>query len=251
MNKFKLALVSAAAAALLVPAAAQAQLSATPAVAVHTEHPLMPPAETQSQLSFNIGAVSLYKSSGVDQNWTEGKNSKNFSPAIQGGVDYAFSNGFYVGNWNSTGKFSDANLEIDLYAGLRGELTKDLNYDVGFARYIYPSSGGGWNGNEVYFSLSYAGFLTKITRGVSGSIDQHTRFSLGYTRPLSDKLTLTAGLGLRDDHAGNFDDYSLGLSYDLGNALSLSGNLAGATKKDEDSKNRRDNRLMVGISKSF
>ena len=74
MNKFKLALVSAAAAALLVPAAAQAQLS------------------------FNIGAVSLYKSSGADQEGVD----KNWRPALQGGVDYAFGNGF-SGPSNSTG----------------------------------------------------------------------------------------------------------------------------------------------------
>ncbi len=226
MKKFKLALVSIAAAALLLPAAAQAQLS------------------------FNIGAVSLYKSNGVDQNWTEGKNSKNFSPALQGGVDYEFGNGFYVGNWNSTGKFDAANLEIDLYGGYRGEFTKGLGYDVGFARYIYPSQAS-WNGNEFYFSLSYAAFSAKITRGVRGSIDEYSHLSFGYSQPLTDKLTFKAGVGLRNDQAGNFDDYSIGLGYDLGNALSLSGSFSGATKKNEDDMNRRDNRLVLGISKSF
>ena len=227
MNKFKLALVSAAAAALLVPAAAQAQLS------------------------FNIGAVSLYKSSGVTQNWINGKDSKNFSPAIQGGVDYEFGNGFYVGNWNSTGKFEGADVEIDLYGGYRGEITKGLGYDVAFLRYIYPNATSVWNGNELAFSLSYDAFSAKITRGVRGSIDEYSRLSFGYTRPLTDKLTLKAGVGFRNDAAGNDDDYSIGASYDLGNATSVSTSFSGTTKKSARSLNRGDNRLVLGVSKSF
>ena len=34
--------------------------------------------------------------------------------ALQGGVDFDFGNGFYIGNWNSTGRFGEANLEINL-----------------------------------------------------------------------------------------------------------------------------------------
>lgn len=225
MNKFKLALVSAAAAALLVPAAAQAQLS------------------------FNIGAVSLYKSSGIDQDSVPNKDNKNFRPAIQGGVDYDFGNGFYVGNWNSTGKFDGADVEIDLYGGYRGEITKGLGYDLGVTRFIYPGAISGWNGNEAYAILSYDAFSAKITRMVSGVTEGNSRFSLGYTRPLTDKLTLKAGVGFRNKQAGSHDDYSLGVSYDLGNALSVSATLAGAT--DKSVSDARDNRLILGVSKSF
>lgn len=62
---------------------------------------------------------------------------------------------------------------------------------------------------------------------------------------------MKAGLGFRNNAARNFDDYSIGLGYDMRNALSLSGNFAGATKKNEDDRNRRDNRLVLGISNSF
>lgn len=221
MNKFKLALVSAAAAALLVPAAAQAQLS------------------------FNIGAVSLYKSSGIDQ---EGVN-KDWRPALQGGADYDFGNGFYVGNWNSTGKFGDANVEIDLYGGYRGQIAKGLGYDVGFVRYIYPNNAAFGNGNELVLSLSYAEYSVKYTRLISGDFEDSSRFSLGYARPLTDKLTLKAGLGFRNNKGP--DDYNLGVSYDLGNALSASATLSGATDKDKVTDGSRDNRLILGVSKSF
>lgn len=221
MIKFKLALVSAVAAALLVPAAAQAQLS------------------------FNIGAVSLYKSSGTDQEFA----NKDWRPAIQGGVDYDFGNGFYVGNWNSTGKFGNANVEIDLYGGYRGEITKGLGYDVGVVRYIYPNDAAWGNGNEVALSLSYAEYSVKYTRFLIVDKNDSSRFSLGYTRPLTDKLTLKAGIGFRNMKAN--DDYSIGVSYDLGNALTASATFSGGTSKASAVNGSRDNRLVLGVSKSF
>ena len=200
-------------------------------------------------LSFNIGAVSLYKSNGIDQDTRE---SKAFRPAIQGGVDYDFGNGFYVGNWNSTGKFDEANLEIDLYAGYSNELANGLSYDVGFARYLYPSSGGGWNGNELYGSFSYGIFTVKYVRGVSGSIDKFSRLGLSIEQPLSDKLTLKAGVGKRNSiNAGGGSDFSLGVAYDMGGDLSLSAALSGAQKAEDKAGDAGKTRLVVGVSKSF
>ena len=34
-----------------------------------------------------------------------------------------------------------ANVELDLYAGKRGQLTPDVSYDVGVLTYVYPSNG--------------------------------------------------------------------------------------------------------------
>ena len=52
-----------------------------------------------SPLAFNISLASNYKFRGQDQDQSK---TGGFKPALQGGVDYAFANGFYVGNWNST-----------------------------------------------------------------------------------------------------------------------------------------------------
>ena len=90
MKKVKLAIASVLAVVVIVPVVAQADVA------------------------YNIGVVSLYKSKGVDQNTGE---AKDFHPARQGGVDRTHVSGFYVSNWNSTGKFGAANLEIDLMAG--------------------------------------------------------------------------------------------------------------------------------------
>jgi uncharacterized protein (TIGR02001 family) len=199
-------------------------------------------------LSFNLGAVSLYKSSGIDQ---DSRAMKSLRPAIQGGVDYEIGNGLYLGNWNSTGKFGGADLEVDLYGGYRGELVQGVSYDLGFASYIYPSSGGGWNGNELYGSLSYSIFTAKLTRGTSGSINKWSRLGLNVAQPLNDALTLKGGMGFRNKSNGNSGayDYSLGVAYDMGNNVSTSATVSGAqTSKAGDA---GKSRLILGVSKSF
>ena len=209
-----------------------------------------PLAASAEGLSFNIGAVSLYKSNGVDQN-SPAKN-KAFYPALQGGVDYSFSNGFYVGNWNSTGKFDGANVEIDLYGGFKGALTKDLSFDIGFARYIYPNANvSGWNTNEAYLGFTTGPLGLKIVSGLTkGANRGDMRFAFSYERQLMDALTMKATYGIRDKAAANdYDDYALGLTYDLGNSLAVSGTFSGATGKSSD--NNRKNRLTFGVSKGF
>src|ERR1700741_5157165 len=80
-------------------------------------------------LSFNVGAVSEYRYGGISQS--------RLKPALQGGIDYAAANGFYVGTWASTIKWikdipgGDADVEIDLYGGYKTEVSKGLTLDVG------------------------------------------------------------------------------------------------------------------------
>ena len=130
MNRKLLALASATVAIAALAPLAQAQ-TAAPA-------PAPAPAET-SPLSLNIGAVTEYRYRGISQT--------RFKPALQGGADYAFSSGFYVGTWLSTIKWikdagqiaavdvGSANVEWDLYGGYKGEIVKDLAYDVGVLAY--------------------------------------------------------------------------------------------------------------------
>jgi uncharacterized protein (TIGR02001 family) len=198
-------------------------------------------------LSFNIGAVSLYKSNGIDQ---DDRANKSFNPAIQGGVDYDFGNGFYVGNWNSTGKFgSGANLEIDIYGGYSNELSNGLSYDVGVARYIYPGNTADYNSNEWYASFTYGIVTAKYTRGF-GNGNKNARLGLSIEQPLSDKLTLKAGVGKRNSvNNDGASDFSLGLAYDMGSDMTLSAQVAGAQKSKVGDAGKT--RLVVGVSKSF
>jgi uncharacterized protein (TIGR02001 family) len=226
MKSLKLAFVAAAAAAVMAPAAAQG-------------------------LSFNIGVVSLYKSNGVDQDSRQEDHLKSTRPALQGGVDYDFGNGFYVGNWNSTGKFGNANLEVDLYAGYTNQLSDLLSYDVGFASYLYPNSQDGWNGNEVYGSITYGIVTAKWVHGTSGSIKKHERFSLALSQPLSEQLTLDAVVGFRNKSNDNSGarDFGIGLTYDFGDGLSLSGTVSGAQRSKVGDAGK--NRFVMGLTKAF
>lgn len=88
-------------------------------------------------LTFNAALSSDYRYRGISQS--------RLKPALSAGVDYALPKGFYVGAWASTIKWvkdaaGDANLELDLYGGYKGEVSKDVTYDVGLLQYVYPSA---------------------------------------------------------------------------------------------------------------
>lgn len=197
-------------------------------------------------LSYNVGAVTLYKSSGVDQNTSK---PTNFKPAIQGGVDYAFSNGFYIGNWNSTGTFGDANLEIDLYGGVAFNLTPDLSFDLSYTHFYYPGQKD-WNSGEIALSATTGPFTAKLTNGITGGVNKgQQRASVQYKRAVTELLTMKLVAGMRNSENRNgFNDFSAGLSYDLGNDLSVSGTISGAGNEAGDA---GDTRLVLGVTKGF
>jgi len=208
------------------------------------------PLAAQAQLSFNLGVVSFYKYNGLDQDSRQVERERDVRPALQGGVDYAFGNGFYIGNWNSTGRFGEADLEINLYGGYSGEFANGLGFDVGYIAYIYPNSGGGWNGSEVYGSLSYGILTTKLSWGTSGVIDEHARLSFLIEQPLTERLTLEAGVGFRNNRNNQgATDYRLGLSYAITEGLSTSAIWSGA---DTDRAGQAGTgRLVLGLTQSF
>src|SRR5450830_265278 len=94
-----------------------------------------------NEVSFNASLASDYRYRGISQT--------RLDPALQGGADYTNNpTGFYAGTWLSSIKWTkDAggggDVEWDLYAGKRGEITKDVTYDVGVLSYVYPSNGLG------------------------------------------------------------------------------------------------------------
>lgn len=203
-------------------------------------------AAAQAELSYNLGVVSLYKSNGLDQ---DSRTPKSMRPAVQGGVDKVFDNGFYLGNWNSSGRFGKANVEVDLYVGHRGQITDRLGYDVGVIRFLYPKSGDR-NGNEAYVALTWGGLTAKYSHGVSGTIKDFGRLSLSYNLSLTDQWSAQATLGFRNRHAGKFDDYTFGLRRDMGDGLSVGIQWSGATHKAELG-GLGDNRLILSLVQSF
>ncbi len=75
------------------------------------------------EVTYNVGVVSEYRYRGLAQ--TKG------DPALQGGVDYANANGFYLGAWGSTIKWikdaansagqTTGSVELDVYGGYKFE----------------------------------------------------------------------------------------------------------------------------------
>jgi uncharacterized protein (TIGR02001 family) len=230
-------------AALLISASAFAQ-TAAPA-----------PAEAAAEpLSFNISLTSNYKFRGQDQD--QGK-SRAIKPALQGGFDYAFDNGFYVGNWNSTVNWTkylpnsqnNAAVEVDLYGGYKFK-AGPLDMDVGALTYLYPSASRA-NTTEVYLGAGYGPVSAKYSYTVSkgyfglgkdflvGEGKGTGYLSLGLAQEIAPKVTFKASLGMTNfksaaNAAGvpDYMDYSVGASYDLGSGMALSGAYVGANKKN-------------------
>jgi uncharacterized protein (TIGR02001 family) len=220
------------------------------------------PESPASPFTANVSLTTKYKFRGQDQG-----NTNFFSPALQGGVDWS-QNGFYLGNWNSNIGFTNAGIELDFYGGYKGEIAKDLGYDVGILEYYYPQKNKSidFNTTEIYGALTYMWMSLKYSHTVSkdyfgfgegfesgvplayrpsGRNTGYLDFSANY--PLVDKLTLNAHVGytryasdLRDvkDAGGadvglpNFYDYKLGVTYDLGSGFSAAAAVVGANKKN-------------------
>jgi len=162
-------------------------------------------------LTANVNLATKYKFRGQDQG-----NTEWFSPALQGGFDWS-GGGFYVGNWNSNISFTNSGLEMDFYAGYKGEITKEFGYDVGILQYYYPQKDKtiDFNTTEIYGALTWTFLTFKYSHTISkdyfgfgeaqqlvaeanggslsGSRGQNTGyFELNANVPLMDKLTLNA-----------------------------------------------------------
>lgn len=203
-------------------------------------------------LTFNISLASNYKFRGQDQ---DASRTRALKPALQGGLDYAFDNGFYLGNWNSTvnwTRYLPSNpgnqVEVDLYGGYKFK-AGPLDMDMGALTYLYPGASGA-NTTEVYIGAGYGPVSAKYSRTVFkgyfgvgkeflvGSGRGTGYLNLAFSQEVAPKVTLKASLGFTvfksSANAGgvpDYMDYSAGASYDLGSGLSLSGAVVGANKK--------------------
>jgi uncharacterized protein (TIGR02001 family) len=185
------------------------------------------PGLAQAQLAFNAGVVTDYRYRGISQT--------RLKPAVQGGIDYSMG-GFYVGTWASYIKWikdanGDANAEIDLYGGYKGEITKDLTYDVGVLTYQYPSNklNPSANTTEIYGALTFGPATAKYSHSVSnlfgfadskgsGYFDLSATFDVG-------GFAITPHIGhqtVKRTSAASYTDYAVTVSKDVGSGVTLS-----------------------------
>lgn len=223
-----------------------------------------------NEVSFNAAITSDYRYRGISQT--------RLQPALQGGADYVHNpSGFYAGTWLSTIKFiNDAggsgNVEIDLYGGKRGAITKDVSYDVGVLTYVYPSNNlkPSVNTTEVYGQLGYGPAYIKYSHAVTnlfGFVDSKNSgyLDIGANLDMVDGYILNLHAGHQKVSGTNtgvsnsrfsYTDWKVGVTKDFGivtGALSVIGTDAdkSAYASPVNGKFMGKSTVVVSISKTF
>lgn len=181
--------------------------------------------KADNDVSFNLGLVSDYRYRGISQT--------RLKPALQGGTDFTqTSSGFYAGAWFSTILWTkdaggSGDIEVDLYAGKRGEITSDVSYDVGVLSYVYPSNGlskivGFSNANttEIYGQVGTGPVTLKYSHSTSnlfGFVDSKgsSYIDLSVNLPMPNAVTLNLHVGrqmIKRSGAHSYNDWKLGVS---------------------------------------
>jgi uncharacterized protein (TIGR02001 family) len=181
-------------------------------------------AKPDNEVSFNAAVVSDYRYRGISQT--------RLNPALQGGADYTHNpTGFYAGTWLSTIKWTkdaggDGDVEWDLYAGKRGEIAKDISYDVGGLYYFYPSNGLHPSANtfELYGQISAGPFSVKYshsTTNLFGFVDSKNSGYLDgqFNQDVYEGYTLNLHVGhqnVKNNGAASYTDWKVGVTKDFG-----------------------------------
>ncbi|WGG51174.1 TorF family putative porin [Rugamonas sp. DEMB1] len=217
-----------------------------------------------NEVSFNASVVSDYRFRGISQT--------RVKPAVQGGVDYVNNpTGLYVGAWASNIKWTkdaggSGQIEVDLYAGKRGQISSEVSYDVGVLSYVYPSNGLATNANttEVYGQVGYGPAYLKYSHSLTNLFGYADSKNSGY---VDLGANIDAGKGFTINlHAGhqkvkgsdvaNYTDWKVGATKDFG---VVSGALAvvGTNAREEaysspvNGKFLGKTALVLSISKTF
>jgi len=135
---------------LLIATATAAALATSLA---HAQAPAAPTPE--HTVTGNMTITTDYRFRGISQ--TFGQGFFTVGPAIQGGIDYSHSSGFYLGNWNSSLSGNQypngSSIEMDFYGGWKHSWD-DFGLDVGTIYYAYPG-GTKLQGTDSNGSTSY------------------------------------------------------------------------------------------------
>ena len=222
------------------------------------------PAISYADVAFNVGAFSDYRYRGISQT--------RVKPAIQAGVDFT-SGAFYAGAWASNIKWiedfgGDASIEIDLYGGYKGAISKELSYDIGVLTYQYPSNklNPSANTTELYGAMTYGPATLKYSHAVTNTFanaDSKNSFYLDLSASfdVGGGLMVTPHLGYQKIKGpfagpGSYTDYALTVSKDFSGFI-VSGAIIG-TNADKafysspvNGKELGKTSLVVGVKYNF
>lgn len=219
------------------------------------------------EVSFNASIVSDYRYRGISQS--------RLDPALQGGADYTHNpTGFYAGTWLSTIKWikdtpgaGSTPVEWDIYGGKKGELAKDVTYDVGGLGYVYVNNrlqdAGGASANtfELYGQLGYGPAYIKYSHSLTnlfGYVDSKNSgyFDVGANIDVAEGLTVNLHAGRQrvkgPASANSYNDWKLGVTKDFGvvtGSVALIGTTL--TVPGPNGENLGKNGLVVSVGKTF
>ena len=226
-------------------------------------------AKPENEASFNAAVVSDYRYRGISQT--------RLQPAVQGGADYVNNpTGLYVGAWASSIKWTrdaggDGDVELDIYAGKRGQFSDAVTYDVGVLTYVYPSNGlkhvaGFVNADttELYGQLGFGPAYVKYSHAVTNLFGFVDSKNSGY---LDVGANLEAGAGfvvnlhaghqkVKNNQAADYTDWKIGATRDFGvvtGALAVVGTNGSKTAYASPANGKFTGKtaLLLTISKTF
>lgn len=184
-------------------------------------------------LTTNIGFFTDYTFRGISYTRERG--------AVQGGIDYSHSSGFFLGAWGTNvdkNAFAGNTSEFDIYGGYVHQFADDLNMNVGFIQYFYPDSdrpfglngnkGGSPNNFELNAAVTYKYFTLKHSASVTDYFGTdfgdgnsrgsgYTELNVNYKLPVAD-LNLVAHVGrlnVRNYSEYNYTDWLVGVNKDF------------------------------------
>jgi len=180
-------------------------------------------------LTGNVSLTSNYVFRGISQTGGD--------PAVQGGLDYSHSSGFYLGTWGSNvgwiedyQGYDSGNVEIDVYGGFRGGIGETgFTYDLGAIQYLYPGKKAGAvdaDTTEIYAALGWKWFTAKYSYYVSDEVfgfanaDGSGYLDISASVPIGE-TGLTAGahwgtFKFKNNGPVDYDDWKVSLTYDMG-----------------------------------
>ena len=213
------------------------------------------------EISANVSLVSDYRFRGISQS--------NEDIAIQGGFDYAFDNGIYVGTWGSSIDFDstdgfNGSLELDYYAGWAMEVGENSVIDVGYMYYDYPGDDGAEGDyQEVYGSFSFHDFTIGLNYSDDyyGETDTFFYYHANYSFSLGENWGLNVHVGYNDleknggflgTREASYTDYSVGLTWSVV-GVDLVAAYVGTTLDEEDvfGTDWGEDTVVFSISKSM
>jgi len=226
-------------------------------------------AQAPTDLTFNAAITSDYRYRAISQT--------RLQPALQGGADVVHdTTAMYAGVWASTIKWTqdagaDGGVEIDLYAGKRGELAPGVGYDLGVLRYAYPSNDLGRlpgfvdaDTTEVYGQLSWGPTLLKYSHALTnlfGFVDSKGSGYLDFAAnlPAGDGLVVNLHAGrqrIAHNGAASYTDWKLGITKDFGVASAALAYIGTNARKSAytspaDGKFLGKSALVLTVSKTF